>query len=61
MAAPIRAIALFTLVWVPVLAIAGWLATAGYLTSGAAGLASSVWFVVAVGIAATAYRRRALD
>lgn len=60
MSAIIRAVALFTLVWIPVAAVSGWMASGGLIAPFVAGLISSVWFLAALAVAATLYRRGAL-
>ena len=60
MSAIIRAFALFILVWIPIPAVSGWMATAGLISPSVAGLVSSVWFLAALAVAASLYRRGAL-
>ena len=61
MSAIIRAFALFILVWIPIPAVSGWMATAGLISASVAGLVSSVWFLAALAVAASLYRRGALQ
>lgn len=60
MSAIIRAVALFTLDWIPVAAVSGWMASGGLIAPYVAGLITSIWFLAALAVAATLYRRGTL-
>jgi len=57
MSAIVRALALFTLVWIPVAAVGGWMASGGLISPFVTGLLSSLWFLAALAVTVTVYRR----